>query len=61
MRLPRLDGRELVAIYAGGVAGALARVGLAQAAPHGAASWPWAATCSSPSCPGAGTTSRTRS
>jgi len=42
MRLPRLDGRELVAIYAGGVAGALARVGLAQAAPHGAGSWPWA-------------------
>jgi fluoride exporter len=41
-RLPRLDRRELVAIYAGGVAGALARVGLAQAAPHGAASWPWA-------------------
>jgi CrcB protein len=42
MRLPRLDGRELLAIYAGGVAGALARVGLAQLAPHGAGSWPWA-------------------
>lgn len=42
MRLPRLDGRELMAIYAGGVAGALARVGLAQAAPHGAGNWPWA-------------------
>jgi fluoride exporter len=42
MRLPRLDGRELLAIYAGGVAGALARVGLAQLAPHGVGSWPWA-------------------
>ncbi|HEY2335254.1 MAG TPA: fluoride efflux transporter CrcB [Solirubrobacterales bacterium] len=42
MRLPRLDGRELLAIYVGGVAGALGRVGLAQAAPHGAGSWPWA-------------------
>jgi CrcB protein len=42
MRMPRLDGRELAAIYAGGVVGALARVGLAQAAPHGAAGWPWA-------------------
>jgi CrcB protein len=42
MTLPRLDGRELLAIYAGGVVGALARVGLAQAAPHGAGSWPWA-------------------
>jgi CrcB protein len=42
MRLPRLDRRELIAIYVGGVAGALARVGLAEAAPHGAGSWPWA-------------------
>jgi len=42
MRLPRLDGRELAAIYAGGVAGALGRVGLAEAFPHGAGSWPWA-------------------
>lgn len=42
MRLPRLDGRELAAIYVGGVVGALARVGLAQAFPHGAGSWPWA-------------------
>jgi fluoride exporter len=42
MRLPRLDGRELLAIYAGGVVGALARVGLAQAAPHAADAWPWA-------------------
>jgi len=42
MRLPRLDRRELAAIYAGGVLGALARVELAELAPHGAASWPWA-------------------
>ena len=42
MRLPRLDARELLAIYVGGVAGALARVGLAEAAPHGVGSWPWA-------------------
>ncbi|MEX2106782.1 MAG: fluoride efflux transporter CrcB [Solirubrobacterales bacterium] len=42
MRMPRLDRRELAAIYAGGVVGALARVGLAEAAPHGAAAWPWA-------------------
>lgn len=35
------DPRRLTAIYAGGVIGALARVGLAEAAPHGAASWPW--------------------
>jgi CrcB protein len=42
MRFPRLDGRELLAIYAGGVLGALARVGLAQAAPPGVDAWPWA-------------------
>jgi fluoride exporter len=42
MKLPRLDARELAAIYAGGVVGALARVGLSQAAPHGVGSWPWA-------------------
>jgi CrcB protein len=40
--MPRLDRRELLAIFAGGVVGALARVGLAQAAPHGVGSWPWA-------------------
>src|SRR5665647_2950954 len=32
----------MAAIYAGGLVGALARVGLAQAAPHGADAWPWA-------------------
>jgi len=38
----RFDLRRLTAIYAGGTIGALARVGLAEAAPHGAGSWPWA-------------------
>lgn len=33
--------RRLAAIYAGGVLGALARVGLAQAMPHGPDAWPW--------------------
>lgn len=33
--------RKLAAIYAGGIAGALIRVGLAQAFPHGPGSWPW--------------------
>jgi fluoride exporter len=36
------DIRRLGAIYVGGVIGALARVGLAEAAPHGAGEWPWA-------------------
>lgn len=35
------DLRRLVAIYAGGVLGALARVGLTQTTPHGSGSWPW--------------------
>ncbi len=42
MSRSRSDPHRLAAIYAGGVVGALARVGLAEAAPHGAASWPWA-------------------
>jgi CrcB protein len=33
--------RKLAAIYAGGIAGALVRVGLAEALPHDAGSWPW--------------------
>jgi CrcB protein len=41
MRLTRHPGRKLAAIYLGGVAGALIRVGLAQAFPPGAGSWPW--------------------
>lgn len=39
---PRFELRRLAAIYAGGVIGALARVGLAEAAPHGPDQWPWA-------------------
>jgi len=39
--MSRFDLRRLAAIYAGGVIGALARVGLAQAMPHGPDSWPW--------------------
>ena len=42
MRQSRFDPGRLAAIYVGGVIGALARVGLAEAAPHGAASWPGA-------------------
>jgi len=41
MTLMRFDLRSLSAIYAGGVLGALARVGLAEAAPHGPGEWPW--------------------
>jgi len=41
MRLSHFDLRRLSAIYAGGVIGALARVGLAQATPHGPGGWPW--------------------
>jgi fluoride exporter len=40
--LPRFDGRELAAIFAGGVLGALARAGLAESLPHAPGSWPWA-------------------
>lgn len=42
MRVTRFDLRRLAAIYVGGVLGALARVGLAEAAPHGPGQWPWA-------------------
>jgi fluoride exporter len=42
MRITGFDIRRLAAIYVGGVIGALARVGLAEAAPHGAGEWPWA-------------------
>lgn len=35
------DPRRLAAIYAGGVLGALGRVALAQATPHGPGGWPW--------------------
>jgi CrcB protein len=42
MRVTRFDLRRLAAIYVGGVLGALARVGLSEAAPHGPDGWPWA-------------------
>jgi fluoride exporter len=42
MQLPRIDRRELAAVYLGGMIGALARVGLAQVAPVGTGAWPWA-------------------
>jgi CrcB protein len=38
----QLDFRQLAAIYAGGVLGALMRVGLAEALPHSPGAWPWA-------------------
>lgn len=41
MRSTGFDFRRLAAIYAGGVLGALGRVGLAQATPHGPGGWPW--------------------
>jgi CrcB protein len=41
MSLTRFDLRRLAAIYVGGVLGALARVGLAEATPHGPGGWPW--------------------
>lgn len=42
MRPLQFDLRRLAAIYVGGVLGALARVGLAQATPVGPGGWPWA-------------------
>jgi CrcB protein len=36
------DPRELLAIFAGGFAGAVARAGLAEVLPAGGARWPWA-------------------
>ena len=40
--LPRLDRRELAAIFAGGAIGAVARAALATTTPAGAGRWPWA-------------------
>jgi CrcB protein len=42
MRATGFELRRLAAIYVGGVLGALARVGLAEVAPHGPGGWPWA-------------------
>jgi len=41
MRANQFDLRSLAAVYFGGVLGALVRVGLAQATPHGPDGWPW--------------------
>lgn len=41
MGISRHPGRKLAAIYAGGVVGALIRVGLAQAFPPAPGAWPW--------------------
>lgn len=41
MSIRRHPGRKLAAIYAGGVVGALIRVGLAEAFPPAAGAWPW--------------------
>jgi CrcB protein len=39
--LPRVDRRELGAVFAGGAVGTLARAGLAEGFPHPATAWPW--------------------
>jgi CrcB protein len=39
--LPRIDRREIAAIFAGGALGTLARAALAEAFPHAATAWPW--------------------
>jgi CrcB protein len=39
--LPRVDRREIAAIFAGGALGTLARAALAEAFPHAATAWPW--------------------
>lgn len=41
-RAPRTHGRLYVAIFAGGVVGALARAGLVKALPWDGHGWPWA-------------------
>jgi CrcB protein len=38
---PKLDGRELAAVFAGGALGTLARAALADAVPIRATDWPW--------------------
>jgi CrcB protein len=39
--LPRIDRREIAAIFAGGAIGTLARAALSEAFPHPATAWPW--------------------
>lgn len=38
---PRMDRREIAAIFAGGALGTVARAALAEAFPHSATEWPW--------------------
>jgi fluoride exporter len=40
-RMPRLDGRELAAIFIGGCIGAVGRAGLSEAAAPAPGRWPW--------------------
>jgi CrcB protein len=40
--IPRVDGRELAAIFAGGMLGAIGRGGLGKALAVSPGSWPWA-------------------
>jgi fluoride exporter len=40
-RMPRLDGREMAAIFIGGCVGAVGRAGLAEAAAPAPGHWPW--------------------
>lgn len=39
--LPRLDRREVVAVFAGGAVGTLLRAALSEAFPHSPTDWPW--------------------
>lgn len=39
--LPRLDRREVAAIFVGGALGTLLRAALSETFPHSPASWPW--------------------
>ena len=39
--LPRVDRREIAAIFAGGALGTLLRAALAEAFPHPPTAWPW--------------------
>jgi CrcB protein len=40
--MPRVDLRELAAIFAGGCAGGVLRAALAEGLPHAPGRWPWA-------------------
>jgi fluoride exporter len=39
--MPRLDHRELAAVFLGGALGTVLRAALSEAMPHRAATWPW--------------------